>query len=91
MTVEPSNFGILLLSFGERPVNAFLAGRQLPEILNEGISPCSQEALWNAKNTCTLTLAWYTSHLLRQGNAEGDNCHDFIALLGGDIGARLLN
>jgi hypothetical protein len=75
------DFGVPLLSFGKCPENALLAGGQLPALLNEGLFPCGQGALWHAKHTCTITLAWHKCHLLRQGSTEGEHHLDGIALL----------
>ncbi len=75
------DFGVPLIAFGKRPENALLAGRQLPVLLNDGLFPCGQGALWHAKHTCMIMLAWHTSHLLQQGSAEGEHHLDNIVLL----------
>ncbi len=75
------NFGVPLLAFGKRPENALLAGRQLPALLADGLFPCGQGALWHAKHTCKILLAWHTSHLLQQGSAECEHLLKSIMLL----------
>ncbi len=64
------DFGVPFLAFGKHPENSLLAGGQLPALLDDGLFPHQQGASWHAKHTCTITLAWHTSHLLRQGGAE---------------------
>ncbi len=58
------NLRVPFLLFGKSPENALLAGRQLPALLDEGLFPCGQGALWHAKHMCMITLAWHNSHLL---------------------------
>ncbi len=58
-------FGLPLLLFDNRPENALIAGGHLPALLDDSFCPCGRGALWHAKHTCTIMLAWHTSHLLR--------------------------
>ncbi len=75
------NLGVPLLAFGKCPENALLAGGQLPALLDEGLFPCGQGALWHTKHTGTITLAWHKCHLLWQGSTEGEHHLDGIVLL----------
>ncbi len=59
----------------------FLPADSWRRFLMMASSPCGQGALWHAKHTCTITLAWHTSHLLWQGSAEGEHHLNGIALL----------
>ncbi len=85
-----SIFGVPLLAFGKRSENAILAGRQLPMLLDEGIFPLGQGAVWHAKHTCTMTLDWHASHLIRRGSAKGEHHLGGIAPLDCDICTWLL-
>ena len=85
-----ANCGVPLLAFGKRPVNALLAGRQLPVLLNEECIHSGDGTLWHAKHWCVIMMAWRTHGLLRQGSAKGMHHLKRIAPIGSDIDAQLL-
>jgi hypothetical protein len=74
------NLGVPLLAFEKRPENARLAGGQLSALLDKSLFSFGQGALWNAKHTCSITLAWHAFHLLRQLSAEDEHHLNGIAL-----------
>ena len=68
-----ADFGVPLLAFGKCPVNALLAGGQLPALLNEEWVHSGQGNFWNAKNPDMITHVWDAQCLLCQGGTEGEH------------------